>query len=333
MAQLTTHTQAINDLPDSAFAYIEPGGSKDSEGKTTPRELRHFPLHDKAHVQNALSRAPQSPFGDKAMPKIRAAAQKMGIEVADASRSRPLEDTWSDVGQVITRSIALDDMAMRSGRITCDTCHRDATGRMVDAYMARFLPEEAEIHDEHGHYWEGYDPGSWNRRLEHLSRSRAGLLDVGVYYNHAMTIHNTPAEMFSVPLGHPAAIKPDGSGMVTSTHYGTDEFQDRILTGVKEGNIAGQSFTGRIYASDPQRVPRVTRSRDLPHVRRLQMGLTEYGPTPVPYFEGAKTLAVRSRGGDDIDEPAPVPAGPTYEDVRSRAARRALLVRRMVDNR
>jgi HK97 family phage prohead protease len=70
---------AINDLPDSAFAYIESGGSKDDQGKTVPRSNRHFPIHDKAHVQNALARAPQSPFGAKAMPKIVAAAKKFGI--------------------------------------------------------------------------------------------------------------------------------------------------------------------------------------------------------------------------------------------------------------
>lgn len=75
-------TADINDLPDSDFAYIEPGGHKDEHGKTTPRSLRHFPIHDAAHVRNALSRAPQSPFGDKAMPKIRAAAKKFGIEVS-----------------------------------------------------------------------------------------------------------------------------------------------------------------------------------------------------------------------------------------------------------
>ena len=40
---------SINDLPDSDFAYIEPGGTKDSGGKTTPRSLRHFPIHDEAH--------------------------------------------------------------------------------------------------------------------------------------------------------------------------------------------------------------------------------------------------------------------------------------------
>src|SRR5215469_6574903 len=85
MAEMSTAD--INDLPDDAFAYIEPGGSKDSGGKTVPRSLRHFPVHDAAHTRNALSRAPQSPFGDRAMPKIRAAAKKFGIDVGDGDSS------------------------------------------------------------------------------------------------------------------------------------------------------------------------------------------------------------------------------------------------------
>ncbi|MGC8896607.1 MAG: hypothetical protein ACP5LB_07605, partial [Candidatus Bathyarchaeia archaeon] len=36
----------INDLPNSAFAIILPGGEKDSEGKTVPRSLRKFPHHN-----------------------------------------------------------------------------------------------------------------------------------------------------------------------------------------------------------------------------------------------------------------------------------------------
>lgn len=80
-------SSSINDLPDSAFAYIEPGGKKDDQGRTVPRSLRHFPIHDAAHVRNALARAPQSPFGAKAMPKIRAAAKKFGIEVSGDGRS------------------------------------------------------------------------------------------------------------------------------------------------------------------------------------------------------------------------------------------------------
>lgn len=69
----------INDLPDSDFAYIEPGGSKDADGRTVPRSLRHFPIHDAAHVRNALARLSGSPFEAKARPKVEAAARKLGI--------------------------------------------------------------------------------------------------------------------------------------------------------------------------------------------------------------------------------------------------------------
>src|SRR5258708_11119937 len=84
-AKAAMTSASINDLPDSAFAWIQPGGTKDAEGKTTPRSLRHFPVHDADHVRNALSRAPQSPCGDQAMPKIRAAAAKFGIKVSEAA--------------------------------------------------------------------------------------------------------------------------------------------------------------------------------------------------------------------------------------------------------
>lgn len=89
IAKAQESAAAQNDLPDSAFAYIESGGTKDEDGKTVPRSLRHFNIHDAAHVRDALSRAPQSPFGDEAMPKIRAAAKKFGIDVAKQADETP----------------------------------------------------------------------------------------------------------------------------------------------------------------------------------------------------------------------------------------------------
>lgn len=56
----------INDLPDSAFLYIERGGQRDAYGKTTPRRKRHFPVRDAdgnldlPHLRNAIARIPQS---------------------------------------------------------------------------------------------------------------------------------------------------------------------------------------------------------------------------------------------------------------------------------
>ena len=84
-------TKDVNDLPDSAFAHVEPGGSKDDEGKTTPRSKRHYPVHDVAHARNALARASQQMHGGDAdakriaaaaMPKIKAAAKRLGVKVA-----------------------------------------------------------------------------------------------------------------------------------------------------------------------------------------------------------------------------------------------------------
>lgn len=82
-----------NDLPDSAFAYIEPGGEKDSEGKTVPRSLRHYPHHnasggiDLPHLRNALARIGDSSNeqGGKAHLESHAKAEGVG-EAADSGK-------------------------------------------------------------------------------------------------------------------------------------------------------------------------------------------------------------------------------------------------------
>jgi len=81
IADFEKASAAINDLPDSAFAYVEPGSEKDEGGKTVPRAKRHFPIHDESHVRNALARLNQSPFGDKAKSRVLSAAHRMGIKL------------------------------------------------------------------------------------------------------------------------------------------------------------------------------------------------------------------------------------------------------------
>ncbi len=69
-------TAFINDLPDSAFAYIAPGGTKDADGKTKPRSLRYLPHHmmegmvDMPHLRNALGRAPQTNLPAEAKAQV-----------------------------------------------------------------------------------------------------------------------------------------------------------------------------------------------------------------------------------------------------------------------
>jgi DNA-directed RNA polymerase subunit M/transcription elongation factor TFIIS len=63
-------TEYVNDLPESAFAAIEPGGEKDEQGKTVPRSLRHLEHHnaqgnvDEAHVKAGLQRLNQTKISD-----------------------------------------------------------------------------------------------------------------------------------------------------------------------------------------------------------------------------------------------------------------------------
>lgn len=79
----TWSTAFVNNLPDSAFLYIEPGGTKDADGKTVPRSNRHFPVKDDSgkvdlpHVRNALARIPQSNLPDSVKKDATAKAQKM----------------------------------------------------------------------------------------------------------------------------------------------------------------------------------------------------------------------------------------------------------------
>jgi HK97 family phage prohead protease len=283
----TISTSDVNNLPDSAFGYVEPGGSKDSSGKTVPRSLRHFPLHDAAHIRNALSRAPQSPFGPKAMGKIKAAAKKAGIQVSDDNNTA----TASRASGEIFRYYPLDDIRIMS------RAEGEGSGRVVEAYATVF-DEPAEIHDGQGHYMEVIDRSAFDGVLAKLSRSRGGLGGgVRVLFNHGKTMEGVPAPEFQRPIGKPLDIRPDGRGLLTRTEYAKKPFAEEILDDIREGRITGQSFVGGIMRSDPElrgpgdRYRR--RSGMLTTVRRMMLGLREYGPVLYGAYTGAEFLGVR----------------------------------------
>jgi hypothetical protein len=67
--EATWSTAYVNNLPDSAFLHVEPGGKKDKEGKTTPRSKRHLPYRDAngkvdlPHLRAAITRLSQPGTG------------------------------------------------------------------------------------------------------------------------------------------------------------------------------------------------------------------------------------------------------------------------------
>lgn len=107
-------TAYVNNLPDAAFAYVEPGGKKDAEGKTVPRSLRHLPHHgpnvksptenssvDLPHLRNSLARAPQMNFPDavknKAIAHLEAHAKELLATYEPKKPAQVAKSFWGGV--------------------------------------------------------------------------------------------------------------------------------------------------------------------------------------------------------------------------------------------
>ncbi|HEX6968102.1 MAG TPA: HK97 family phage prohead protease [Micromonosporaceae bacterium] len=177
------------------------------------------------------------------------------------------------------RTWALDDI---------EVSRSYADGRTVEAYAAVF-DTPVEIQDVHGHYIERIAPTAFDKTLRERGASR-----VGVYYHHGMTLYGTPSDLGSVPIGQPLEIRADGRGLRTVTRFNKSPLADSVLEAIRAGDIRGYSFRGRIFQSNPDRVPRRRPGEPLPEVTRTELGLFEYGPTPTPAYESAAILAVRS---------------------------------------
>lgn len=163
----------------------------------------------------------------------------------------------------------------------------EVQGRTVTAYAAVF-DQPAEISDGHGHYMETIDRAAFNRTIKGAGAK------AGVFYNHGMTIHGTPSESGSIPIGVPTSITADRKGLLTVSRYNGTPMADAVLEAMRDGAIPGYSFTGRIIRSNPPTVPKAKRGGDLPVITRTELGLKEYGPTPFPAYSGAEILSVRS---------------------------------------
>lgn len=91
-------TSFINDLPDSAFLFVEGGGTKDADGRTVPRSLRHFPYRgpdggiDLPHLRNAIARIPQSTVAGVDKQKLQEKAQRLLAEHNQAATASQEND-------------------------------------------------------------------------------------------------------------------------------------------------------------------------------------------------------------------------------------------------
>src|SRR5207244_3091719 len=116
---------------------------------------------------------------------------------------------------------------------------------------------------------------------------------IQVFYNHGKTIYGTPSERFSVPLGAPEEIIPDARGLLTVTRYNNSALAGEILDAIRNGDIKGQSFSGRFMPGASQRTRGA--SGQLDTIVRSEISLREYGPTPMPSYHEAAIVGVRTQ--------------------------------------
>ncbi len=185
------------------------------------------------------------------------------------------------------RSFPLQDISIRAG----------GDGRTVDAYATVF-DTPVPINDQDGQYIEVIDHKAFDRILGQVKpQADRKAWRVGVFYNHGMTIHGTPSDRNSMPIGVPLEIRTDGHGLFTRTRYSKGAEVDRILDAINEGSLSSYSFSGAFRSSDPKPPRggfRADSRGNLPTVRRTESTLREYGPTPFPAYQDAAILGVRT---------------------------------------
>lgn len=212
-------TSDINDLPDDAFALVQPGGTKDKSGKTVPRSLRKFPVHDAPHTRNALSRLPQSDLSDadkaKAKGKIDAAARKFGIHAGDSDDSSGGR-AWQAVDPERRNTPGL--VEIRSA----------AEGRKIGGYGAVF----GKLSRNLGGFVELVDNGAFNQS------KNSGWPNIVARYNH------NPDFVLGTTAGNTLQLRTDRMGL----DYEVLPPQSRhdILELVERGDVRYSSFAFRV---------------------------------------------------------------------------------------
>lgn len=224
MADLSTSER--DNLPDSAFAYIEPGGTKDSSGKTVPRSLRHFPIHDKAHADNAAVRIAQgAEFGKEALPKVKAAQKKFGSDTDGDG------DGKSDGGRSMLERVPVERRYTRSPV----ECRAVAEGKHITGYAAVFhTPANPVMSRNLGGFVERVMPSAFNQAR------MAGFPGMVCRYNHDGNM------LLGTIAGRTLDLEVDGTGL----RYDVLPPQSRadILELVGRGDVQHSSFAFRCPA-------------------------------------------------------------------------------------
>lgn len=113
----TWSTSYVNSLPDDAFLYIKPGGKKDSDGKTVPRDNRMFPYKDAngdvdlPHLRNAAARIPQSDLSDSLKEQLASKASRLLKQHGGDDSATTKGENVSEELKALAADLGLDEDA------------------------------------------------------------------------------------------------------------------------------------------------------------------------------------------------------------------------------
>ena len=254
----------VNDLPDSAFACIDAGGTKDPSGKTTPRSLRHYPHHDAsgavdpAHLANARARVSQAGttscgyshlFNTHSLPSDKAASQP---PVADLFRSVS--------GYIELRQSETNGRPLLNGHFSVFNQWAHIRSVFEGEFMERVAPGAfaTTISEDASRmkvlYDHGQDPTFGGKPLGPITELRED--DIGAYYE--------------VPL--------------IATSYNRD------LEEMLRADLLGSSFRFSITAEDFEPKPKASDHNPdgLPERIIRSARVAEFGPVTFPAYAGAK---------------------------------------------
>lgn len=286
-------TAFINNLPDSSFLYIEPGGKKDSDGKTTPRSLRHFPVKDAdgnidmPHLRNALSRIPQSSLPQSVKDMCIAKAKKM---MPASMNSRPPRDE-------LVRTVS--DYHLRS---------EDGSAVVM---TGRFTPfnEWTEIRSHYeGHFMERVSPTAFDKSFSESTPK-------------VLFQHGQDPQIGEKPLGIPETVEARDDGAYYEVPLFDASYVQDLVPGLKAGAY-GASFRFRVLKEDYEAKPKRTESNPegIPQRTITEAQVFEFGPVTWPAYGGA-TAGVRSLSdrylrdklGEEPERPEPEKSTPEPE--------------------
>lgn len=203
-------TAYVNDLPDSAFLYIESGGEKDSDGKTTPRSLRHFPYKDAngkvdlPHLRNALARIPQSNLPADVKKAVTAKAEKILAQNGGSDND----------GDETARTLPAELFSAVVPLTHVEVCDTTATGNgtyTMSGYAAVFNQQAVFLDSQFLKLKVQIAADAFDRVLNEQGLNRP---DGVVHFNLGHDMNRAVAAT-DVPIGQPGSLelRPDAHGL------------------------------------------------------------------------------------------------------------------------